>query len=190
MRHPASVLFLSLLVLSTLSGCAAVAVTGAATGALMADDRRTGATFVMDEEIELKAGNRLRESHLEAVNASFTSYNRRLLITGQAPSEAVKTQVSDLARGVANVRDVINEMTIGAPSSFSTHSDDAYITSKVKARFINDKQFHANRVKVVTESGVVYLMGLVKQAEGDQAADLAAGTSGVKRVVKVFERVD
>jgi len=190
MRHPMPVLFLSLLVLSTLSGCAAVAVTGAATGVLMVDDRRTSATFVMDEEIELKAGNRLRESALEAVNASFTSYNRKLLITGQAPSAAAKAQVSDIARGTANVRDVINEMSIGGPSGFSTDSDDAYITSKVKARFIDDKQFHANRVKVVTESGVVYLMGLVTQAEGKQAADLAASTSGVKRVVKVFEYID
>jgi osmotically-inducible protein OsmY len=188
MRYP--LLLASLLAFSTLSGCAAVVVTGAATGAMMADDRRTSATYVMDEEIELKAGNRLREDNLKNVYASFTSYNRKVLITGQAPDQAARTQVTELVKSVPNVREVDNEMTIGTPSSFSTHSSDTYVTTKVKARFIDDKQFDSNHVKVVTESGVVYLMGLVKHAEGDQAAQLAAGTSGVSRVIKVFEYID
>lgn len=185
-----SVLFLGLLALSTLSGCAAVVATGAATGVMMADDRRTSATYVMDEEIELKCGNRLREEKLANVYASFTSFNRRVLITGQAPDDATKTRVGDIARTVPNVRDVVNEMTIGAPSSFGTHTSDAYITTKVKARFVDNKQFDANHVKVVTESGVVYLMGLVTHAEGEAAAEVAAQTSGVSRVVKVYEYID
>jgi osmotically-inducible protein OsmY len=189
MRPSLPSLLLSLLALSTLSGCAAVVVTGAATGALMADDRRTSATYVMDQEIELKASNRLREKNLNDVYVSFTSFNRRALITGQAPNEAIKAEMTDIARSVPNVRDVVNEITLGAPSSFPTHSNDAYITTAVKARLLNAKQLDANHVKVVTESGVVYLMGLVKQAEGDLAAEQAASTSGVKRVVKVFEYI-
>jgi osmotically-inducible protein OsmY len=190
MRHPLPVFMLCLLAVSSLSGCGAIVVTGAATGAMMADDRRTSATYVMDEEIELKAGNRLREKGLKDVYASFTSFNRRVLITGQAPDEANKADVTDIAKSVPNVRDVVNEMTIGPTSGLSTHTDDAYITSKVKARFVGNGKFDANQIKVVTESGVVYLMGLVKHAEGDAAAELAAGTSGVKRVVKVFEYID
>lgn len=190
MRRPLPILLLGLIALSTLSGCAAVVVGGAATGAMMADDRRTSATYVMDEEIELKCGNRLREKNLPDVYASFTSYNRRVLITGQAPNDQVKAEVGDIARTVPNVRDIDNEMTIGAPSSFATHTSDAYVTTKVKARFVDNKQFDANHVKVVTESGVVYLMGLVTHAEGDAAAEIAAQTSGVSRVVKVYEYID
>jgi osmotically-inducible protein OsmY len=190
MRHPLPVLLLSLLALSTLSGCGAILVTGAATGAMMADDRRTSATYVMDQEIELKAGNRLREMKLNDVYASFTSYNRRVLITGQSPNDTVKASVTDMARAVPNVRDVDNEMSIGAPASFTTHSNDALITTKVKGRFVDNKQFDFNHVKVVTESGVVYLMGLVKHAEGDAAAEITAQTTGVTRVIKDFEYID
>jgi osmotically-inducible protein OsmY len=190
MRRSLPILLLSLLALFNLSGCVAVVAGGAATGAMMADDRRTSATYLMDEEIELKAGNRLREKNLADVYAGFTSYNRRVLITGQAPNDQVKAEVGDIVRTVPNVRDIDNEMTIGAPSSFATHTNDAYITTKVKARFVDNKQFDANHVKVVTESGVVYLMGLVTHAEGDAAAEIAAQTSGVTRVVKVYEYID
>lgn len=190
MRHPLPALLLSLLALSTLSGCGAVLVTGAATGAMMADDRRTSATYIMDQEIELKASNRLREMKLNDVYASFTSFNRRVLITGQAPNDAVRASVTDMVRAVPNVRDVDNEMTIGAPQGLSTHSNDALLTTKVKGRFVDNKQFDFNQVKVVTENGVVYLMGLVKHSEGDAAANIAAGTSGVSRVIKIYEYID
>lgn len=189
MRH-LPVLLIGLTALSTLSGCAAVVATGAATGVIMADDRRTSATYVMDQEIELKAASRLRDKKLDTVYASFTSFNRRVLITGQAPDEATKNEVTDIARTVPNVRDVDNEMSIGEMVSFGTHTNDTYLTTKVKARFVDSKQLDANHVKVVTENGVVYLMGLVTQAEGEAAAQLAAQTSGVSRVVKVFEYID
>lgn len=190
MNHRLTALILGLAALSALSACAPIVVGGAATGVMMADDRRTSATYLMDEEIELKAGNRLREANLKDVYASFTSYNRRVLVTGEAPNDAIKAQVADIARGVPNVRDVINEMTLGEPLGLSAHSKDAYITSKVKARLVDSKQVDFNKIKVVTENGTVFLMGLVKHAEGDAAADVAAQTSDVNRVVKVFEYID
>lgn len=190
MNHRLYALILGIAAVSSLSACAPLVIGGAATGAMVADDRRTSATYAMDEEIELKAANRLSEAKLNDVYASFTSYNRRVLITGEAPSEAVKTQVGDIARGVANVRDVMNEMTLGAAKGLSTHTNDAYITSKVKARLVDNKQVDFNKVKVVTENGVVYLMGLVTHTEGDAAADIAAKTSGATRVVKLYEYID
>ena len=190
MKHRLSVLILGLAAVASLNACTPLIVGGAATGAIMADDRRTSATYLMDQEIELKAANRLRDANLNGVYASFTSFNRRVLITGEATSEALKSQVSDIARGVTNVRDVINEMTIGTPLGFSAHTNDAYITSKVKAQLVDTKGVDFNHIKVVTENGDVFLMGLVNHAEGDAAAEAAARTSGVKRVVKVYEYLD
>ena len=190
MRHPLLVLLLALRVLPTLYGCGAVVVTGAATGAMMADDRRTSATYIMDEEIELKAGNRVSGKHLKDVHANCISFNRRVLVIGQAPSQADIDEVTDIVRTVPNVRDVDNEMSVGAPTDLATRSNDAYISTKIKARFVDHGKFDANHVKVVTEDSVVYLMGLVTHKEGDEAAGLAADTSGVSRVVKDFEYID
>jgi osmotically-inducible protein OsmY len=190
MNYRLSALILGIAAVASLSACAPLLVGGAATGAMMADDRRTSATYLMDQEIELKATNRLREQRLNDVYASFTSFNRRVLITGQAPNETVKANVSDIARGVPNVRDVMNEMTIGMPQGMSTHSNDAYITSKVKARMVDSKLVDFNKIKVVTEDSTVFLMGLVTHAEGDAAANVAAETTGVNKVVKMFEYID
>jgi osmotically-inducible protein OsmY len=190
MNHRLSALILGIAAVASLSACAPLIVGGAATGAMMADDRRTSATYLMDQEIELKAAGRLRELRLDDVYASFTSFNRRVLITGQAPNEDLKAKVTDVARGLPNVRDVMNEMTIGMPVGMSTHTNDAYVTSKVKARMVDAKQVDFNKIKVVTEDGTVFLMGLVTHVEGDAAANVAAETSGVKRVVKMFEYID
>lgn len=173
-----------------LSGCVPLVATGVGVGVLMAEDRRTSGTYLMDEESELSAGHKLRETRLDSVHANFTSYNRRLLITGEAPNEALKAQVAKIGSEVSNVREVINELAIAGPTGFSTRSSDGYITAKVKTRFLDDNRFNAHHVKVVTENGVVYLMGVVKRDEGNAAAEVAARTSGVTRVVKVFEYLD
>ncbi|MFA5081331.1 MAG: BON domain-containing protein [Hydrogenophilaceae bacterium] len=190
MRLTPSFLLLGLISITTLPGCAVVAGGAAATGVLMAEDRRTASTYLMDEEIELKAASRAREQPIEGVHASFTSFNRRLLITGEVPTEAIKTQIADVVRGVANVREVTNELAIAVPTSLTSRTGDGYTTAKIKSRFLDDKRFAALHVKVVTENGVAYLMGLVKRAEGNAAAEIAAKTSGVRRVVKVFEYID
>lgn len=181
---------LGLTAIATLPGCAVVAGGAAATGVLMVEDRRTAGTYLLDEEIELKAASRLRENRIEGVHANVTSFNRRLLITGEAPTEAVKAKVAELVRNIANVQSVTNEIVILPPTSLASRTNDGYTTAKVKTRFLDDTRFSANHVKVVTENGTVFLMGIVKRAEGNAAAEVAARTSGVHRVIKVFEYLD
>jgi osmotically-inducible protein OsmY len=173
-----------------LAGCFPVVAAGVGVGAMMADDRRSAGTYLDDEVIELKAFDRFHRARLDGVHAGFTSFGHRLLITGQASTEALKDKVGEIARGVPGVREVFNELTVGKPIDFGTRSNDSLITAKVKTRYLGDKRFDANHVKVVTEDGVVYLMGLVTHAEASAAVEAAAHTSGVKRVVKVFEYTD
>lgn len=176
---------------SILSACAPVIVVGAGTGVLMGEDRRTVATYVMDEEIELKANHRTSEAKLNKVHANFTSYNRRVLITGEAPTDALKARVGEIAQGIENVRagEIKNELQIAAPTSLITRSNDAVLTAQVKISLFNDRRLSANHIKVVSENGVIFLMGIVKAAEGDAAAETASKVAGVTRVVKVFEDV-
>jgi osmotically-inducible protein OsmY len=123
------------------------------------------------------------------VHLNVTSYNGIVLLTGEAPDAATLEGIVKLARSTDRVRNVQNELVVAPPSGLGERSNDTLITSKVKARFIEANEFAANHVKVVTERGVVYLMGLVNRQEADAAARLAAQTSGVVRVVRVFEYV-
>lgn len=173
-----------------LSGCVPVVATGVGAGILMAEDRRTSGTYLMDEEIELKAGSRLRESFGKDVHVNVTSFNRRVLLTGEVPNDEIRYKVKELVASVPNVKDVQNEAIIGGASTFGARSNDTYLTAKVKTRLFDDKRFNGNHVKVVTEAGTVFLMGLVKREEGDAAAEVASRTKGVTKVVKVFEYID
>ncbi len=178
---------LALAAMPLLQSCFPLAVTGVGAAALMASDRRTTGTYVDDEGIELKALGRLHGFTFAHVNA--TSFNRRVLLTGEVPDEKVKKDVADAIRGIDNVRDVIDEVRVAGASSLASRGNDTLITSNVKARMINNGGFSPTHVKVVTEAGTVYLMGLVTHAEGDAAAEIARTTSGVSRVVKVFEYI-
>jgi len=173
-----------------LSGCAPIVVGGVGASVLMAEDRRTSGTYLMDEEIELKTTSRIRENHGENTHVNITSYNRRVLLTGEAPDATVRAKVQDIAKNVPNVREVQNEVIIGGTTTYTARTNDSYITAKVKARFLDDKRFSANHVKVVTEAGTVFLLGLVKRDEGNAAAEIASRTGGVMKVVKVFEYMD
>jgi osmotically-inducible protein OsmY len=169
-----------------LQGCFPLAVTSVGTAALVATDRRTAGTYLEDETIEWKVFGRLREGFAGAhVNA--TSYNRRVLLTGEAPSEETKKKVEEAVRAIENVKEVTNELQVAGASSLASRGSDSLITSNVKARMVNNGRFSPQHVKVLTEAGVVYLMGLVTQQEGDAAVEIARNTSGVVRVVKVFE---
>jgi osmotically-inducible protein OsmY len=170
-----------------LAGCFGVAAVGVGTGVLMVSDRRNSETYVTDEGLELRASSRIREKFGDKVHVNVTSYNRMLLLTGEAPSESIKTEIGKIASEVPNVKSISNEIAIAGPSSLGGRSNDAYLTSKVKARFVDAKKFSAHHVKVVTEAGVVFLLGLVTQAEADAAADIARTTGGVQKVVRVFE---
>ena len=186
--------WLLILLFPFISGCAVLVAAGVASGvgawAAVSQDRRTSGMFVEDEGIEFKSGRRISEKMGGDVNVNVTSFNRNVLLTGEAPTEGLKKEIGKLVTGVQNVRKVTNEIAIGDVSSFASRSNDALLTSKVKARFLDSGEFQVNHVKVVTEDAVVYLLGLVKVREGDSAVDIARSTSGVRKVVKVFEYLD
>lgn len=173
-----------------LSGCVPLVAVGAGTGVLMAEDRRTAGTYMMDEEIELRAASRIRETFGKEVHANVTSYNRRVLLTGEVPNDAVRSQVAARVAEVPNVNAVNNELLIGSVSTYGARTNDTYLTAKVKTRLFDDRRFNANHVKVVTEAGTVFLTGIVTREEGDAAAEVAARTRGVNKVVKIFEYMD
>lgn len=176
--------------LPAVSGCAAVVIGGAAaTGVVMAEDRRTVGTITEDQGIELKAASRIEEKAKDA-HINITSYNRMVLLTGEAPSNAVRADIEKIARAVENVRGIYNEIAVVGNSSLSSRTNDAYLTGKVKARFVDGQKFNAVHVKVVTESNVVYLLGMVNRKEADDATEIARTTSGVQKVVRLFEFLD
>lgn len=174
------------LVASQLQACVPLVVAGAGTAALMAADRRTTGVYVEDENIEWKFIARMREDATGS-HANATSFNRRVLLTGETPTEATKKQIEDIARSIPSVREVVNELRIAGASSIAARGNDGLITSNVKARMVNNPRFTPNHIKVVTEANVVYLMGLVTPQEADAAVEVARTASGVSRVVKVFE---
>lgn len=172
----------------TLQGCFPLAAVGVGATALAVDDRRTKGFYIEDENIEWKARALLLERFKDAhVNA--TSFNLTVLLTGEVADEKTKAEIGESIRKIANVKSVSNELVIAGKSSFAARSSDALTTTNVKARFLGAKGFSSNHVKVITEAGTVFLMGIVTKAEGDAAADVARTTSGVARVVKVFEYV-
>lgn len=173
-----------------LSACVPVVVGGAAAGGAMAADRRTSGTYIDDQAIELKASKAIADSIKEKVHANVTSYNRQVLITGEVSDEANKKKAESLVRPIENVTSIKNYLEIAANSSIGSRTNDTYITSKVKANFLKENKFAANYVKVVTENGTVYLLGLVTHKEADDAVEITRSIGGVKAVVKVFEYMD
>lgn len=178
------------LTLPGLTGCVPVVATGVGAGALMIADRRAGETYLADEAIEIRALNRINEKFGDRVHVNVTSYNMKVLLTGEVPDAGIRDEVEKAVAGVVNVKGVANELTVGPASSFSARSNDTYITSKVKARFLDANKFRANHVKVVTEAGVVFLLGLVTRQEADDAVEIARTTAGVRKVVRLFEYIE
>ena len=192
-RSPAT-LALSLLVVASaagsLSACAPLIVGGAmVSGTMMYTDRRTSGAQVEDQSIELKAINRLTEALGDRAHINITSYNRMLLMTGEALSEADKATAEQAVRRVENVRAVVNEVAVMGASSVTSRSNDTILSGKVKASFVDAKDLMANAFKVVTERGTVFLMGRVTEREAGRATDVARSVSGVQRVVRVFELI-
>ena len=178
------------LALPLLQGCFPIVAAGVGAGALAVEDRRTTGTFVEDQSIELKAAGKLDVGLKGRARVNITSYNRNVLLTGQASDEQTKAQAESIVREVPQVRNVINEIAIRPTRALASYGNDAFLTSKVKARMIEAQRFQVNHVKVVSEDGVVYLLGLVTRKEADDAAEIARTTSGVTRVVKAFELLD
>lgn len=188
MRSHHSVATLALLLASSfMTGCAPILVAGVGTGALMVEDRRTSGAFVEDEVIENKVQHRINQRFGYSAHINAVSFNHNVLLAGQVPNEDVRRDVGDIAQGVEHVQRIYNEAQVGPILSLSARSSDAYITSKIKARFLEAQKFSVNHVKVYTEDGTVYLMGIVTRDEGDAATDISRTTDGVKRVVRLFE---
>jgi rfaE bifunctional protein nucleotidyltransferase chain/domain len=175
---------------ATLPACVPLVATGVGTAALVADDRRTAGIMVEDESIENKILIRAEQKHGANIHLNATSFTRIVLLTGEATSPGIRDDIERIARGVENVRSVTNEITVAQPTTLILRSNDAVLTSKVKARFVEANRFRANHVKVVTENSVVYLMGMVKHSEADEAAKLARTAGGVHREVRVIEYID
>ncbi|MEQ1661648.1 MAG: BON domain-containing protein [Thiobacillus sp.] len=173
-----------------LQGCATAVVGGAAVGTSVALDRRTAGVYVGDQEIELRAMNRLREAFPQKTdNISTTSYNRQVLLTGQVPDEATRSRAGEVVKDIPDVRTVFNELSVSGVTSLTSDANDVSITSKVKTRLLRDDRVPGTKIKVVTEAGIVYLMGLVTKAEAEAAAEVARTTAGVTKVVTLFEYI-
>lgn len=171
-----------------LGACAPLVVGGAMVGGtMMYVDRRSTGAQVDDAAIELKASQRVGELLGDRGHVNITSYNRTVLLTGEVPTEADRTAVEQAVQQIDNVRSTVNELAVALPSSISSRSNDSFITTKVKATFVDAKDLQANAIKVVTERGIVYLMGRLTEREATRAADLARTVSGVQKVVRVFE---
>ncbi len=173
---------------SLLGACAPLIIGGAMVGtALSVTDRRTGGAQVEDQAIELKAMSRLREAVGSDANVSVTSYNRTVLITGEVPTEAARSLAEQTIARIENVRATVNELAVMGSTTLAARSNDAILSSKVKAAFIDAKDLQANAVKVVAERGTIFLMGRLTEREANRATELARATSGVGKVVRVFE---
>ncbi|MGI8896574.1 MAG: BON domain-containing protein [Casimicrobiaceae bacterium] len=187
-RMVAHVTLIALAAVTLLSACVPLLLAAGAGGAaLVVADRRSAGTQVDDQAIELKIANQARTQYGERLHLNVTSYNGVVLLTGEVPDQATGLAIGNMARGTLKVRTVQNELTVGGTTELGERTRDTYLTSVVKSRFLDGSRFPANAVKVVTEKGVVYLMGIVSREEGEAAAQIASTTSGVARVVKVFE---
>lgn len=176
------------LLTGALSACAPLLIGGAAVGgAMVYADRRTSGAQLEDQAVELKAGPRIREVIGDRGHINVTSFNRTVLLTGEVPTDADKAAAEAAITKLENVRATLNELAVGPNSSLVDRSNDALITSKVKASYLDAKDIFANAYKVVTERGVVYLMGRVTEREADRGVAIARGVAGVSKVVKAFE---
>jgi osmotically-inducible protein OsmY len=187
LRRTAIAALIAACVAPALTGCVAALAGGVTAGALAVVDRRSFGTQTDDEGIEWKILAQTMNKYGEKVHLNQTSFNRKVLLTGEVPSEDVRGEVERWVRGLGNVQHVWNELQVAPPSTFQARSNDAFITSKVKGRFVDGGKFRANLVKVVTESGSVHLLGLVTRAEADAAVEIARTTAGVKKVVNLME---
>jgi osmotically-inducible protein OsmY len=171
-----------------LAGCAPLVVgAGAASALSVSEDRRSSGAQLDDQSIEWRASSRIGERFGSKVHVNITSYNRNVLLTGEVPDERMRGDVDNLVRSVPSVSGTTNELVVAEATSLGSRTTDSYITSKIKTRFLDAAQFNAMQVKVVTEGGVVYLMGIVTDKEANDAVEIARTTGGVRKVVKMFE---
>ncbi|MBY0239527.1 MAG: BON domain-containing protein [Burkholderiaceae bacterium] len=188
-QRPLAVVLLGAALASSLSGCVGLVAVGAVSGTLAASDRRTFGAQTEDKAIAVKAEVKFPNLVGGAGNVNIASFNRRVLLTGEVRDDDMRNAVEREVRAIEGVLSVTNELEIAGVSSYTSRSNDAILTTKVKASLVDAKDISANSVKVVSERGNVYLMGRVTQREGNIASDIARGVPGVYKVVKVFEYI-
>lgn len=181
---------LLVLISGSLQGCFPVVAVGVGVGTMLVQDRRSRDALIDDQKIETRASLLLDQQFKNVMHVNVTSYNHNALISGEVPDEPTKFEIGKIVSDIKSVRDVYNELAVSSISSITSRSNDALITSNIKLRYMDDKRFGADHVKVVSENGTVYLMGIVNHAEVDAASEVASTTKGVQRVVKMFEYLD
>lgn len=181
------VLFAAMAAVTALQGCAPMAAVGGVGVGVMVNDRRTSGTQIDDEGIELRGSNRISDRFGDKAHVNVISFNRSVLLTGEVSNEATKAEIEKIVAGVTNVRGVTNEIAVAGSSALSARANDSYLTSKVKARFVDANYFNPFHVKVVTENSTAYLIGIVTEQEAKLATDIARTTGGVRKVVRLFE---
>ncbi|MGV3742547.1 MAG: BON domain-containing protein [Burkholderiaceae bacterium] len=189
LRRPLAAIALCCSAAVSLQGCVEMMVGGAVMGSLAATDRRTFGTQTEDKTIVFKGESRVSKLVGDAGHVNVNSFNRKVLLTGEVRDEATKQAVEREIAAVENVVSIINDLEVGMASSFASRSNDTLITGKVKASFVDAKDLFANSIKVVTERGNVYLMGIVTEREGARAAEVTSNVSGVQKVIKVFDYI-
>jgi len=175
--------------LASLSACAPLIVGGAVMTGVMATDRRTTGTQVEDESIEIKVASAVRNEMGDRIHLNVTSFNRQVLLSGEVRTATDTERAEKLAQSQENVNAVVNDLAVMPISSLTQRSKDTVITGRVKAAFVDAKDLQVNAVKVVTERGIVYLMGRVTSREAKRATDIARSIGGVTKVVRVFEEI-
>ncbi|PJJ20439.1 osmotically-inducible protein OsmY [Janthinobacterium sp. 67] len=188
-QRPLATALLCGAMLTSLTGCIELMVGGAVMGGVAAADRRTLGAQTEDKSIALKGESRIPSVVGDVGHVNVTSFNRRVLLTGEVRDEAMKNAVEREVRNIEGVESVANELIIAGPASYTSRSNDALITTKVKASLVDMKTISAASFKVVTENATVFLMGRVTQREGTVAADVARGVGGVQKVVKLFDYI-
>jgi osmotically-inducible protein OsmY len=189
LMRPLAKAILCAALLTSLAGCVEMVVGGAVMSAVATSDRRTFGAQTDDKTITVKSELRVPKIVGDDAHVNIASFNRKVLLTGEVRDDAAKVKVENEVRGIDGVQSIANELEISGVSSYTSRSSDALITTKVKASLVDMKTISASSFKVVTERGTVYLMGRVTQREGQVAADVARGVSGVQRVIKIFEYI-
>lgn len=182
----AGLVLMAAIAATQLQGCFVLGAAAVAGTAAVATDRRTAGAQLEDQTIQVRAQTQIDSALRGNGNVSINSYNQQVLITGQVPTDAYKQQVLQIVSSIPNVKSVLDELVVGPNSTLSERANDTLITSLVRASFIDDKQLYSQAFKITTSEGVVYLMGIVTQDEADQASAVAAGVSGVQKVVTMF----
>ena len=155
----------------------------------VAIDRRTPGAMVEDQSIELKISSRIRDAVGERAHINITSYNRKVLLTGEAPDQQDKERVGEIAKGIDNITSVWNEVGVTSISTMTERTNDLVMAGRIKADLIDAKDLLSNAYKVVVERGSVYVMGRITAREAKRVASVISGVSGVKKVVLVHETI-